>query len=133
MEFVGRVYDGVVGEFTSDSTVEGEGWLVCLREKRKIPKLHQVGCSDIGDDIWSAFVGVSDKHTFVSVECDMDKCSKAAVTPVTKDSALFYRTTNICDAGWQITRSNKFDLQFSGPDTLTDKFFTEPYFEVLSV
>jgi len=119
LELLYPVFDQTSFQFTSDDSVQKEGWLVCLREKRNIPIVRvQISCSDIGDDIWSTFAlayeGV-DKDMYVPVECDMSKCRKAAVTTVSPSSSVFLRTTNVCDAGWKVTRSNRFDVQFYSP------------------
>jgi len=120
-ELLYPVYDRTTFEFTSDGTVEKEGWLVCLREKKKIPTTrYPIKCSDIGDDIWSLFAlaseGADNDEIYVAVECDMSKCRKAAVKSVaTALSSVFVRTTNVCDAGWKVARSSKFDLQFFSP------------------
>lgn len=131
-----KVYDKVRLEFQTDATGEKEGWLVCLREKKPHPKLYKADCTDTGDVIWSKFLDLSDKTTYVSVECDMDRCNKGKVraAPITtRPLSRFYRTTNICDAGWNVLQSNRFDLQFFDPETLMpDSFSMAPSFEVLA-
>merc|ERR1719189_2327182 len=131
-----KVYDKVRLEFETDATGEKEGWLVCLREKKPHPKLYQADCTDTGDVIWSKFLDLSDRATYVSVECDMDRCNKATVrAPDEEAPSRFYRTTNICDAGWKVLQSNRFDLQFFDPETLLhggDSFSMAPSFEVLA-
>merc|ERR1712241_40779 len=113
-EFV-KVNDKSVVEWTADASVAHLGWLVCLRLKKKIPKVHKATCSEIGNDVWSRYLTLDASLLTVSVECDMTKCNKATVSPVSAaDKFVFYRTVNVCDAGWQASRSNTFDLQFFG-------------------
>merc|ERR1711994_649392 len=85
-------------KWSTDQSVEEAGWLVCLRLKKKIPKVHQATCSQIGDDIWSMYFITDDPNEVVSVECDMTKCNKEKVKHVTDERYKFLRTTNVCDA-----------------------------------
>merc|ERR1712038_364273 len=125
-EFV-EVKDKDIIKWSTDESVQEKGWLVCLRLKKKIPAVHKAACSEIGTDIWSTYFTVDDTRTVVSVECDMTKCNKAQVPSVdAADRYTFFLTTNVCDAGWQAARSNKFDVAFSGPTSTA-----EPTFEVL--
>jgi len=132
LENIHSVYDGSIVEFSSDSSVEREGWLVCLRERSKIPEIYTAKCSEIGDDVWAKLMNVRKKNTYVSVECDMAKCRKALVKTVSDDnSERFYRTTNLCDAGWQVARGDKFDVEFSSPQSFDGGEMTESTFSVL--
>jgi len=117
LELDSQVYDGSKFEFVADGSVEKEGWLVCLREKSKITKTttYKASCTEIGDDIWSKFGNVDQAGTYVSIECDMVKCNKAKVDSVKNNGNLFVRTTNLCDAGWQVQRDDKFEVQFYDP------------------
>jgi len=111
-------------KWSTDQSVQEAGWLVCLRLKKKIPKVHVATCSEIGDDIWSAYFTTDDPKDVVSVECDMTKCNKAKVKSVAAGQRYtFVRTTNVCDAGWQAARSSKFDLVFAGPSKTTEATF----------
>jgi len=133
-ESIWPVFDQSVVEFSSDRTVEKEGWLVCLRERSKIPKVYKAGCSEIGDDLWRKLNNVRKEKTWFTVECDMDKCHKQKVSPTSDDDKnRFYRTTNVCDAGWNVARGNKFDVQFSNPATFDNDAgeINEPSFLVL--
>jgi len=72
-ENIHRVFDNNVLKFTTDSTVEKEGWLVCLRERSKIPPVYNAGCSEIGDDVWAKLYNVREEKKYVTVECEMEK------------------------------------------------------------
>jgi len=132
-ENIHRVYDKSRIEFTSDGSVEKEGWLVCLRERSKVPEVYSAECSEIGDDVWAKLYHVWKDETYVTVECDMAKCNKAKVNPVTADVRdVFFRTTNLCDAGYQVAQGDKFDVKFSRPSTNSaDGEIVEPTFAVL--
>lgn len=121
-EFV-RVKDKDAIRWTTDETVQEAGWLVCLRIKKKIPAVHKAKCSEIGADIWATYFTMDDPRTVVSVECDEKRCSKAAVEAVEGKTYSFYVTTNVCDAGWQAARSNKFDVAFTGPTSSSEATF----------
>jgi len=122
-EFI-QVRDKDEIKWSTDQTVQEAGWLVCLRLKKKLPKVHQATCSQIGDDIWSEYFTTDDPKEVVSVECDMTKCNKAKVAAVSDTERYsFYRTTNVCDAGWQAARSSKFDLVFAGPTSSSEATF----------
>merc|ERR1739844_553005 len=71
-------------KWSTDQSVQEAGWLVCLRLKKKLPKVHVATCSEIGDDIWSLYFTTDDPKEVVSVECDMTKCNKAKVASVTE-------------------------------------------------
>jgi len=131
-ENINMVYDKQKVEFSSDGSVEKEGWLVCLRERSKIPKLYTATCSEIGDDVWAKLNDVRKKTTYVSVECDMKKCNKAKVRAVLLQSDRFFRTTNLCDAGWQVAQGDKFDVEFTESATFpTNGEIISPTFRVL--
>jgi len=122
-EFI-QVKDKDEIKWSTDQTVEKAGWLVCLRLKKTPPKVHNATCSQIGDDIWSEYFTTDDPKEVVSVECDMTKCNKAKVESVSAtDRYSFYRTVNVCDAGWQAARSSKFDLVFRGPSKSSEAAF----------
>jgi len=121
-----QVKDKSVIKWTTDESVQEQGWLVCLRQKKKLPTTHVATCSEIGDDIWSLYFTQDNPTQTVSVECDMTKCNKAAVSSVEGRRYSFLRTINVCDAGWQASRSSKFEIEFkSATSTL------EPIFDVL--
>jgi len=96
---------------------------VCLRKKEKLPEVHKASCSEIGDDIWAKYLISELESEAISVECDMTKCSKTTVEPVTPNTYVFHRTTNVCDAGWQSARSNKFEIVFGGPTNVEEASF----------
>merc|ERR1712117_43142 len=121
-EFV-RVKDKDAIRWTTDENVQEAGWLVCLRIKKKIPAVHKAKCSEIGADIWATYFTMDDPRTVVSVECDEKRCSKAAVKAVEGKTYSFYVTTNVCDAGWQAARSNKFDVAFTGATSSSEATF----------
>merc|ERR1719330_1961408 len=121
-EFV-KVNDKDIIKWSTDESVQEPGWLVCLRLKKKIPKVHKATCSEIGTDIWSDYFTTDVTKTVVSVECDEKACSKAKVDAVGTSRFSFVLTTNVCDAGWQAARSNKFDLAFSGPSSTSEATF----------
>jgi len=122
-EFI-AVKDKAEIKWSTDQSVQEAGWLVCLRLKKKIPKVHKASCAEIGDDIWSLYFTKDDPKEVVSVECDMTKCNKAKVNSVAPaERYSFLRTTNVCDAGWQSARSSKFDLVFGGPTASQESTF----------
>jgi len=121
-EFV-QVKDKDIIKWSTDDTVQEAGWLVCLRLKKKIPEVHKATCSEIGDDIWATYFTMDDPRTVISVECDEKQCNKAEVKAVVGEKYSFFITTNVCDAGWQAARSNKFDLSFKGPTGLSEAKF----------
>jgi len=136
-ENIHRVYDQQTVEFSSDSSVEKEGWLVCLRERSKIPDIYSATCSETGDDVWAKLHDVTKKKQYVSVECDMAKCNKAKVNTVDWRQAVpqlndrFFRPTNLCDAGWQVAKGDKFVVEFSEEATfVADGETIEPSFQV---
>jgi len=123
VEFV-PVKDKDVIKWSTDDTVQGAGWLVCLRLKKKIPEVHKASCSEIGDDVWSLYYTRDDPRTVASVECDMKACNKADVVSVTPEERYIFRlTTNICDAGWKAARSSKFDVAFTGATAIREATF----------
>jgi len=123
VEYV-SVKDKDVIKWSTDDTVQGAGWLVCLRVKKKIPVVHKATCSEIGSDLLSYYYRNDDSRTVVSVECDMKACNRADVLSVIPDERYTFRlTTNICDAGWKAARSSKFDVAFTGATATREETF----------
>jgi len=105
------VQDKTMIDWSTDATVQRRGWLACLRLRTKPPKVYNASCTEIGDDIW-ADLDIKAGQALV-VQCDQKKCGKDKVRPASTTSEhSFLRTTNICDAGWQTTKSSKFTISF---------------------
>jgi len=124
------VFDGETISWMTDSTVEKHGWLVCLRERRnvKATPVYRASCSEIGDDIWGR-VDVYDKDSLV-VKCDMDACNKGAAGLFGGYVDQFVLTTNVCDAGWQITNHDEFTITFHAQNQHEEgRFQIEPHRE----
>jgi len=109
-----KVQDRTAIMFNTDLSVERRGWLACLRLRTKKPKVYSAKCTEIGDDIWAGLDIEADEQ--LVVQCDMTKCRKEKVSPFSReDDYRFQRTANVCDAGWQATKSSKFTISFSNP------------------
>jgi len=109
-----KVQDKSVIDWTTDLSVERRGWLACLRLRTRKPKIYEAKCTEIGDDIW-AELDLRVEEDLV-VQCDMTKCKKDRIdVHSASDRYRFWRTDNVCDAGWQATKSSKFTISFSNP------------------
>jgi len=109
-----KVLDATTIEFNTDLSVEKRGWLACLRLRTRKPTVYNASCAEIGDDVW-AELDIKDGEEVV-VQCDMTKCGKDPVKPYdSTDEYRFQRTTNVCDAGWQATKSSKFTITYTIP------------------
>jgi len=109
-----QVKDKSVIVWTTDLSVERTGWLACLRLRKRKPAVYEAKCTEIGDDIW-AELDLRVEEDLV-VQCDMTKCKKDKIdVHSASDRYRFWRTDNVCDAGWQATKSSKFSIAFSNP------------------
>merc|ERR1719418_229819 len=118
-EILYKVQDKTAIMFNTDLSVERKGWLACLRLRTRKPKVYSASCAEIGDDIW-AELDIKEEEEVV-VQCDMTKCGKDKVESYdSSDEYRFQRTTNVCDAGWQATKSSKFTITFKHPVRLTN-------------
>merc|ERR1712087_94462 len=113
-----------------DSSYEKEGWMACLRLRSKIQDVYHAKCSEIGDDLLAG-LDVHDlmsKDTkFVKVSCE-EKCPHYQVIPLSdidaqKPRYRFLRTSNVCDAGHQVTGRNEFVISFRFAEATTEASF----------
>jgi len=88
----------------ADRNVESEGWLICLRVKRRIPHLYKATCDELGVDLYTK-LDISDRQS-VRIQCE--ECIWKPTTALFIYVDTFALTRPICDAGWQVRGKSNF-------------------------
>lgn len=120
------VKDGDVISWSSDWSVQKQGFVVCLRARKPVPTTYAASCQELGDDLWNRF-DVYNKDS-MRIECPSTvDCTPECALTFGAYLDEFVLTTNVCDAGWHVTRSKKFTLTFLRQDSNEEgRFRIEP-------